>query len=240
MRTRLRGTERGPENMLNIIFETILHRGAMTAETFFIATMCSLISGIIIAGTYMIKRVYSQSFVLSLVIIPCVVQMIIMLVNGNVGTGVAVAGAFSLIRFRSAQGRGEEITSIFLAMAAGLATGMGYIYLAICFAILVSVISLVLRFTNFGGGESMSRKLRITIPEDLDFDGRFDDIFQNYLKQYELVQVKTCNMGTMYRLDYDVVVKPTESIKEFLDKIRERNGNLEIMLNRCEHRQDEL
>lgn len=233
-------TERGPENMLNIIFESILHRGAMTAEAFLIATLCSLISGIIIAGTYMIKRVYSQSFVLTLVIIPCVVQMIIMLVNGNVGTGVAVAGAFSLIRFRSAQGRGEEITSIFLAMAAGLATGMGYIYLAIIFAIIVSVISLILRFTNFGGSEAMSRRLRITIPEDLDFDGRFDDIFKNYLQRYELMQVKTCNMGTMYRLDYDVVVKPSENIKEFLDKIRERNGNLEIMLNRSERHLDEL
>ena len=108
------------------------------------------------------------------------------------------------------------------------------------FAIIVSVISLILRFTNFGGSEAMSRRLRITIPEDLDFDGRFDDIFKNYLQRYELMQVKTCNMGTMYRLDYDVVVKPSENIKEFLDKIRERNGNLEIMLNRSERHLDEL
>ena len=188
----------------------------------------------------MVKRAYSQSFVLSLVIIPCIVQMIIMLVNGNVGTGVAVAGAFGLVRFRSAQGRGEEITGIFLAMAAGLATGMGYIFVAIIFAVIVSVIELLLRLIRFGGGEAMSRKLRITIPEDLDFEGRFDDIFKNYLKRYELIQVKTCNMGTMYRLDFDVVVKPSESVKEFMDKLRERNGNLEIMLNRCERNTDEL
>ena len=226
--------------MLNIVFETIFHRGAMTAEAFFIATLCSFLSGIIIAGTYMVKRAYSQSFVLSLVIIPCIVQMIIMLVNGNVGTGVAVAGAFGLVRFRSAQGRGEEITSIFLAMAAGLATGMGYIFVALIFAVIVSVIELLLRLIRFGGGEAMSRKLRITIPEDLDFEGRFDDIFNNYLKRYELIQVKTCNMGTMYRLDFDVVVKPSESVKEFMDKLRERNGNLEIMLNRCERNTDEL
>lgn len=226
--------------MLNVIFETIFHRGVMTAEAFLIATLCSFISGLIIAGTYMIRRMYSQSFVLTLVIIPCIVQMVIMLVNGNVGTGVAVAGAFSLVRFRSAQGRGEEITSIFLAMAAGLATGMGYIFVAIIFAVIVSVIELLLRLIRFGGGEAMSRKLRITIPEDLDFEGRFDDIFKNYLKRYELIQVKTCNMGTMYRLDFDVVVKPSESVKEFMDKLRERNGNLEIMLNRCERNTDEL
>ena len=212
----------------------------MTAEAFLIATLCSLISGLIIAGTYMIRRMYSQSFVLTLVIIPCIVQMVIMLVNENVGTGVAVAGAFSLVRFRSAQGRGEEITGIFLAMAAGLATGMGYIFVAIIFAVIVSVIELLLRLIRFGGGEAMSRKLRITIPEDLDFEGRFDDIFNNYLKRYELIQVKTCNMGTMYRLDFDVVVKPSESVKEFMDKLRERNGNLEIMLNRCERNTDEL
>lgn len=226
--------------MLNVIFETIFHRGVMTAEAFLIATLCSFISGLIIAGTYMIRRMYSQSFVLTLVIIPCIVQMVIMLVNGNVGTGVAVAGAFSLVRFRSAQGRGEEITGIFLAMAAGLATGMGYIFVAIIFAVIVSVIELLLRLIRFGGGEAMSRKLRITIPEDLDFEGRFDDIFNNYLKRYELIQVKTCNMGTMYRLDFDVVVKPSESVKEFMDKLRERNGNLEIMLNRCERNTDEL
>ncbi len=226
--------------MLNVIFETIFHRGVMTAEAFLIATLCSFISGLIIAGTYMIRRMYSQSFVLTLVIIPCIVQMVIMLVNGNVGTGVAVAGAFSLVRFRSAQGRGEEITGIFLAMAAGLATGMGYIFVAIIFAVIVSVIELLLRLIRFGGGEAMSRKLRITIPEDLDFEGRFDDIFKNYLKRYELIQVKTCNMGTMYRLDFDVVVKPSESVKEFMDKLRERNGNLEIMLNRCERNTDEL
>ena len=226
--------------MHNLIFETIFHRGALTAEAFLIATLCSLISGIVIAGTYMIRRIYSQSFVLSLVILPCIVQIVIMMVNGNVGTGVAVAGAFSLIRFRSAQGRGEEITGIFLAMAVGLATGMGYIFAAILFAVMISVIELILRAVHFGGGEAHSRRLRITIPEDLDFDGRFDDIFKDYLKKYELLQVKTCNMGTMYRLEYDVVVKPSGNVKEFLDKLRERNGNLEIMLNRCERRQDEL
>ena len=226
--------------MLNLVFETIFHRGALTAEAFLIATLCSLISGIVIAGTYMIRRIYSQSFVLSLVILPCIVQIVIMMVNGNVGTGVAVAGAFSLIRFRSAQGSGEELTSIFLAMASGLAAGMGYIFAAILFAVLISAIVLMLRLLNFGGREAHSRKLRITIPEDLDFDGRFDDIFREYLRKYELIQVKTCNMGTMYRLDYDVVVKQSGNVKEFLDKLRERNGNLEIMLNRCERRQDEL
>ena len=226
--------------MHNLIFETIFHRGALTAEAFLIATLCSLISGIVIAGTYMIRRIYSQSFVLSLVILPCIVQIVIMMVNGNVGTGVAVAGAFSLIRFRSAQGSGEELTSIFLAMASGLAAGMGYIFAAILFAVLISAIVLMLRLLNFAGREAHSRKLRITIPEDLDFDGRFDDIFREYLRKYELIQVKTCNMGTMYRLDYDVVVKQSGNVKEFLDKLRERNGNLEIMLNRCERRQDEL
>ena len=226
--------------MLDKLFGTILTNGTFTGEAFLEATLCSLLIGLFIAVMYMIKNNYSKSFVITIALLPATVQMVIMLVNGNVGTGVAVAGAFSLVRFRSAQGRGEEITGIFLAMAAGLATGMGYIFVAIIFAVIVSVIELLLRLIRFGGGEAMSRKLRITIPEDLDFEGRFDDIFNNYLKRYELIQVKTCNMGTMYRLDFDVVVKPSESVKEFMDKLRERNGNLEIMLNRCERNTDEL
>ena len=226
--------------MLSNIFESILTEGTFTSAQFAVVTLTSLVCGFIIAAGYSVKNKCSRSFAITLIMLPAIVELVIILVNGNIGAGVAVAGAFSLVRFRSAQGRGEEITGIFLAMAAGLATGMGYIFVAIIFAVIVSVIELLLRLIRFGGGEAMSRKLRITIPEDLDFEGRFDDIFKNYLKRYELIQVKTCNMGTMYRLDFDVVVKPSESVKEFMDKLRERNGNLEIMLNRCERNTDEL
>ena len=227
-------------SMRDIVLGTIIQNGRLTLASFAAATCVSLICGLVIAGAYMYKHTYSQSFIISLVLLPCVVQMIIMLVNGNIGTGVAVAGAFGLVRFRSAAGRGQEITSIFLTMATGLATGMGYITLALIFAIFISIIGLVLRLMNFGGKDEASRNLKVTIPEDLDFEGRFTEIFEKYLDRSQLVQVKSCNMGTMFKLDYEIIIKPAMSVKEFLDEIREKNGNLEILLSRAEGHPDEL
>ncbi|WP_173472410.1 DUF4956 domain-containing protein [Eubacterium ruminantium] len=226
--------------MSDFLFESIIKNGKISPDSLFLATAVSLVAGLIIAGSYMYKRSYSQSFILSLVLLPCVVQVIIMLVNGNIGAGVAVAGAFSLIRFRSAPGKGQEITSIFLAMATGLATGMGFIYLGLIFAVIISLVGLLLRAVNFGGRSESARFLKIMIPEDLDFEGRFDDIFERYLRKSELVQVKSCDMGTMFKLDYEIIMKSSGSIKEFLDEIREKNGNLEICLTRAVTNMDEL
>lgn len=163
------------------LFSSIMSKGDITLSAFLIATFCSLLSGFIIAGMYMVKSRYSKSLIISLVVLPCIVQIVIMLVNGNIGTGIAVAGAFSLVRFRSAAGNGREISWIFLAMSVGLATGMGYVFLALLFALLISLVELILNLVNFGGEADEARNLRIFIPESLDYEGKFDDVFESYL-----------------------------------------------------------
>lgn len=218
--------------MLNTIFDTIITNGNFTAVTFMEITFAALICGLVIAGAYMIKNKYSKSFVITLVLLPVIVELVIILVNGNIGAGVAVAGAFSLVRFRSAPGKGQEITSIFLAMAVGLALGMGYVGVAVLFSVLISGINLLLNVINFGGKESEERILRITVPENLDFEDRFNDIFEKYLDRYEYDEVKTTNMGSLYKISLNVVVKSGESVKEMIDELRKRNGNLEISLGR--------
>ena len=218
--------------MLNNIFSSIIQNGTFTGTQFAAATVTSLICGLVIAVTYSIKNRCSKSFMVTLVLLPAIVQLVIILVNGNIGAGVAVAGAFSLVRFRSAPGRGQEITSIFLAMAVGLATGMGYIGIAILFSILISVINLILNLTKFGNETETHRTLKITVPENLDYEGKFEDIFDKYLSSYSYDEVKTCNMGSLYKLTLSVVMKTDISSKAFLDELRTRNGNLDISLGR--------
>ena len=191
--------------MLSTLFNSVITDGTITAAVFAEITFASLICGLIIAVAYMIKNKCSKSFVITLVLLPAIVELVIILVNGNVGTGVAVAGAFSLVRFRSAPGKGQEITSIFLAMAVGLALGMGYIGIALVFTILIAGLNLLLNVVGFGGMENDSRTLRITVPENLDFEERFDDIFKKYLDSFSYDEVKTTNMGSMYKISMNVV-----------------------------------
>lgn len=218
--------------MFNNIFSSIMTEGTFTGTDFVFSTLTAIICGFIIAGTYMIKNRYSKSFVITLVLLPSIVELVIILVNGNIGTGVAVAGAFSLVRFRSAPGRGQEITSIFLAMAVGLATGMGYIGVAILFTVLVTVINVLLNVVNFGLDNSGARVLRITVPENLDYEGKFEDLFKKYFKSFEYDEVRTTNMGSLYKITLSVILKDGVSSKEMLDELRMRNGNLDISLGR--------
>ena len=218
--------------MFNNIFSSIITDGIFTGTEFAVSTITAIICGFIIAGTYMVKNRYSKSFVVTLVLLPSIVELVIILVNGNIGAGVAVAGAFSLVRFRSAPGRGQEITSIFLAMAVGLATGMGYIGIAILFTVMITVINLLLNVLNFGTDSRGSRILRITVPEDLDYEGRFEDLFTKYLREYDYDEIKTTNMGSLYKLTLSVILKEGISTKEFIDELRTRNGNLDISLGR--------
>lgn len=164
--------------------------------------------------------------------LPAIVQMVIMLVNGNLGTGVAVMGAFSLIRFRSAPGSAKDICSIFLAMAVGIATGTGYILIAFIFTLILCGINLIYINLPFIKGINGEKELKITIPESLDYSGVFDDLFAEYTKKSELVLVKTSNMGSLYKLSYIIVMKDSANEKEFIDKLRCRNGNLEISCGR--------
>ena len=204
----------------------------ITLSIFGICTAVSLILGVATALVGMFRSKCTQSFAVALAILPAVVQVVIMLVNGNVGAGVAVAGAFSLVRFRSAPGTAREIAVIFLAMAIGLATGMGYVVLAVLFFLVAGGLLLLLTLLNFGGSDPSERILRITIPENLDYDGLFDDLFAKYVRSFSLEKVKTTNMGTLYELQYRIVLKNDRVPKAFFDELRCRNGNLNIVCGR--------
>jgi len=198
-------------------------------QSMILCTVFSLIFGLAIAGIYMFKNKYSRSLATTLVLLPAIVQIIIMLVNGNIGVGVAVAGAFSLVRFRSIPGTAREIGALFFAMAIGFVTGLGFVFYAFLFLVLVGGASLLL--TNFSFGENKSVCfLEITIPENIDYEELFDDIFAKYTKSIKLEKVKTTNMGSLFELTYAVQLK--SSSKAFLDELRCRNGNLNIMLSR--------
>lgn len=215
--------------MLNSIISSDL-----TITSFLICTAVSIALGI---GTALISRFKSkttQSFSIALAIIPVVVQMVIMLVNGNIGAGVAVAGAFGLVRFRSAPGTAKEIGAIFMAMAIGLATGMGYVGLAGIFFLIVGAAVIALTALNFGQENHAGRTLKVTIPEGLDYDGLFDDLFEKYTKSATLEKVKTSNMGTLFELQYSIVLKENNVPKSFIDDIRCRNGNLNIICTKTD------
>ncbi len=202
--------------------------GSITLPVFLLCTAVSLVLGVLTALVCLFRNRCSQSFAVALAVLPAIVQVVIMLVNGNIGAGVAVAGAFSLVRFRSAPGTAREIGAIFLAMAIGLATGMGYVTLAVLFFAIIGIFMLFLNFIRFGKGNRAERTLKITIPENLDYDGMFDDLFRQYTASAALEKVKTTNMGTLYELEYAIVLKTDEIPKAFIDEIRTRNGNLNI------------
>ena len=204
----------------------------LTLPVFFICTITSLFLGIGVACVASFRSRSSQSLAVTLAILPAVVQIVIMLVNGNIGAGVAVAGAFSLVRFRSVPGTAREIGAVFMAMAVGLATGMGCIALAILAFVLIGAALLLLTAARFGQAPAAERTLKITIPENLDYDGLFDDIFDSYTREHSLVRVKTSNMGTLYELEYRITLLSDQIPKNFLDELRCRNGNLNIVCGR--------
>lgn len=206
----------------------------ITITDFLLCLGISLVAGLIMALGYMYKTRYTKSFVITLALLPAVVCVVIMMVNGNVGTGVAVAGAFSLVRFRSVPGTAKEICILFLAMGAGLIAGMGYLAYALLFTIILSAVFVLYNSLNLGSKKNaeLYKSLRIVIPEDLDYSGVFDDLLSQYTRAYELTQVKTINMGSMFRLTYDIILKNHKDEKELIDKLRCRNGNLEITVSK--------
>lgn len=205
----------------------------ITLGAFFICVASALLLGAIMALVHGFKSQHTSSFSVTLALLPAAVAVVIMLVNGNLGAGVAVAGAFSLVRFRSTPGTAKEITAIFLAMAVGLACGMGYPTFAAIFAAIMCVMNILYTLTNFGGHRNASfcRILRITVPEDLDYPTMFDDLFERYTTRAVLTMVKTTNLGSLNRLTYEVTLKKAGTEKEFIDELRCRNGNLEISMS---------
>ena len=205
----------------------------MSVTDFLLCLVFSLALGLVMAFAYMYRTRYTKSFVVTLALLPAVVCVVIMLVNGNVGTGVAVAGAFSLVRFRSVPGTAKEICTLFLAMGAGLIAGMGYLGFAVLFTAVMCAIFLLYNRLDFGSKKNGAayKTLAVTIPEDLDYTGVFDDIFAEYTTSHDLVSVKTTNMGSLFRVTYHVTLRDAAKEKEMIDKLRCRNGNLEIMVS---------
>ncbi len=195
---------------------------------------------VIAAVTRATNKNTTKSMLTTLILIPVIVQLVIMMVNGNLGVGVSVMGAFSLVRFRSVPGSGKEIVSIFSAMAVGLATGTGYVGIAIAAAVVISAVLLILNFISFGEDDGNSRQLKIIIPEDLDFNGVFDDVFEKYTRRAELEKVKTTNMGSLFELSYHIVLKSVGEEKKLIDDIRCRNGNLTVTVSLRERANMEL
>ena len=214
------------------MLNSVIRGTEITLPAFLICTGASLILGVLIAALYQYKSKATHSFAVALAILPAVVQLIIMLVNGNIGTGVAVAGAFGLVRFRSASGTAREISMIFLTMAIGLATGMGYVALAGIFFVIMAAFLLILESVHFAAEKENVRDLKITIGENLDYDGLFDDLFRSYTRSAELERVRTSNMGTLYELEYRIILKDEHTTKAFIDELRCRNGNLNIVCGR--------
>ena len=219
-------------NIFKSLFDTS-SSASVSVENFFICFAVALVLGAILAVGYTIKGRFTKSFAITLAVLPSVVCVVILLVNGNLGAGVAVAGAFSLVRFRSAPGSAKEIVAIFIAMCAGLLIGMGYIAFAVIFTIVMAVILLVLNIVKIWDKTKKPKEktLRVTIPEDLNYTEVFDDIFKEYTDHCEVVSVKTANMGSMFKLKYNITLKDAKKEKEFIDALRCRNGNLEIMIS---------
>lgn len=229
---------------------TVLFRGVFDTTTsqvisvgrFLLCLGVAAALGVLIALGYAFHTRYTKSFIVTLCMLPAIVCVVIMMVNGNIGAGVAVAGAFSLVRFRSVPGTAREIGMLFLAMGAGLVCGMGYLGYAVLFSLLLSLFGMLLtRLSESRNTHAdLYRCLRITVPEDLEYEGAFDEILKAYTSGYSLVSVKTTNMGSLFRLRYELTMKTPGLEKQMIDRLRVRNGNLEISLSHRPHETEEL
>ena len=204
----------------------------MTLPAFLICLCSAGVLGFAAARVFSFRDRHTGAFTQSLALLPPIVALVIMMVNGNIGAGLAVAGTFALVRFRSAPGSAREITGLFFAVAIGLACGMGYVLFAAVFFVLVGAFALLLSALGFGKEGDRMRHLKITIPENLDYEGLFDDLFAQYTRRHELTKVRTTNMGTLYELSYSIELKDASVSKDFIDAIRCRNGNLNIICGR--------
>lgn len=211
------------------MFESILS-SSLTITSCLVCFVVSIVLGFIIAVVHNINKNSNKNFLVTLILLPLIVNVIIMMVNGNLGTSVAILGAFSLIRFRSTPGSSKDLLSIFLAMAVGLSTGMGQIYFALMFTFIACGLIILLEKTNILSGYN-SKILKIVVPEDLDYEGIFDDVFNKYTDKSELLKSKTINMGSLYELEYRIVTKNGIKEKNLIDDIRIKNGNLKVMLS---------
>lgn len=218
-----------------------------TASTTTVSVMTALgyaliagVLGLVISLSYLKTGKVSKNFARTLVVLPIMVCVVMTMVNGNLGTSVAIMGAFSLIRFRSLQGSSRDIGYIFFAMTIGLTCSMGYLLFAAAITGIIIVIMLVLKGVKYAESNKQQKDLRITIPEHLDYTEIFDELFEKFTKEHKLMRVKTTNMGSLYELEYYVTLKDEKKEKEFLDEIRCRNGNLTVICGRTDFGEEEL
>ena len=207
--------------------------GVSTVD-FLLCCLASIVLGAAVALIYMFRHTYSKNFVVTLALLPLIVQMVITLVNGNLGAGIAVMGVFNLVRFRSIPGSAKDIGSVFLA------TGMGFIVLAVLFTIIVAFVNVGYVLSPFGKQKEPEKTLKITIPDDLEYDGVFDDVLKRYTDEHELTMVQTTNMGSLFLLEYAVRMKQPGTEKRMIDELRCRNGNLKITCGRAAASKDVL
>lgn len=222
---------------MSSIFASIIGN-SFTLSSFLICLASAFVCGLIVCAAASFKGNTTKSYRTSLLLIPMIVTTVILMVNGNIGTGIAVAGTFSLVKFRSIPGDAKQIASIFLAVASGLACACGYVALAILFTIIVSAVMCILAGIPMAEDKRMG--LRIAVPESVDYTCAFDDLFDKYTNKHSLAKVKTTNMGSLYRVDYTVELKDRTKMREFMDDIRARNGNLEVMIHSLAESGDEL
>lgn len=224
--------------IFNGLFDTT-GASVISVTDFLICLMSSLALGIILAIICTRKTVASKSFTVTAALIPAIVCVVIMAVNGNVGAGVAVAGAFSLVRFRSAPGTAREIAILFMAMGTGILTGMGYIAYAVLFTAVMCAVFAVLNMTHFGeNGKSLERALKMTVPEDVDYTQAFNGVFDKYTSSHTRLSAKTAGLGSLFRLSYRLTLKSADCEKAFIDELRCLNGNLEIIMHGTEKESD--
>ena len=231
--------------MLDTIFTGIFEGaafGSFKVSQFILCIAVSLVIGLFIAAVYRFRSQYTSSFLLTLAILPATVCMVILMVNGNIGAGVAIAGAFSLVRFRSVPGTAKEIAAIFMAMTTGLMTGMGYLGYGVLFALIMGTIWVLYQWINAKHMATLgkNRTLRITIPEDLNYTDVFSEPLKTYTSSAELMGVKTTNLGSLFKLTYRITLRDVTKEKELIDALRCRNGNLEINITRQEGNSNEL
>jgi hypothetical protein len=223
------------ESIFSAVSDTTAVSTSIPLISAILTIIVSFVLGALISFTYMKtfskSGAYSQNFSLTLVIIPTVIAIIVLLIGSNVARAFSLAGAFSIIKFRSAPGDPKDIAFVLFTMAAGLACGVGAFGYAVIFTIFLCILMFALNIFNFGAKKSSQRLLKITIPEDLDYEGAFDDIFEEFTTGFELIKVKTTDLGSLFQLVYVVTMDNTKSQKEFLDSIRCRNGNLNITLS---------
>ena len=219
---------------------SIFHIGSFDLYQVLSSMLCALVLGVIISTVYKYRLDYASKFIIVLAVMPALISFMIMVINGNLGISVAVLGAFGLVRFRSAPGSSKDIAYMFFSVAIGLATGLGFLSLAVLVCAVISIMLLIMEFIHFDCVETRNRLLRITIPEDLEYPGLFDDLFMKYTSTHSFERVKTVNMGTMFELSYKIELRDLKKEKEFIDSLRCRNGNLGIVISKIQREKNEL